>query len=156
MALDYAGIHSALRDLLAAVDYSSLFTAANRITKVNVYEEAIEAEQTLAHMPFINVILVSSAPDLTSIPNGYYEQITFEVTIAAFDFTSFKEAARLRDGLLSKVVNAIMGARAFHSDLNTSTLGTQIDFGVASPQGAGGHVALATLKVVCEGYNEPS
>jgi hypothetical protein len=156
MALDYAGIQAALVSRLSAIDFSSLFTAANRINEVRVYEEANDVEQTLAHMPFINVCLANTKLAVTSISDHYYEHITFDVHIVTFDLSSFKDAARLRDGLLRLVMNNLIGARAFHQDLESSRIGDEINFGVATPQGAGGHVALATLKVVCEGYSEPA
>lgn len=151
MAMRYGDIEQALVDLLTAVDYSSTFNADNRVTTVRVINEGMAAEMTLAHMPLINVRLVESYAQLTNIPNGYYEKIQYDVDIHAFDFTSFRNATTLRDGILALARTAVQKARAFHVDLETSSISSKIQFGAAAPE-AGGHVASVTFTVVAEGY----
>ncbi len=149
MALNYTGIRADLVTLLNAADFSSCFTAANRITKVRILEEAMIAEMALNQMPFINVRLDASDSELRSIPNGYYEYIQFEIGIAAFDFTSFRDASILRDSVLRIARDKLQANPHFSVGIGTSRLDGRIKFGAAAAE-SGGHVAEAIFNVVAE------
>lgn len=147
MAIEYGNTQEALKNLLAAVDYTS---TGKRVT---VYEDAIPAEMTLNNMPFINIVLDEADVDLVSMPRGYYESISYKVTVYAFHLSSYREATNLRDQVLALARLALMDAGQFHSSIETSKLGPKIQFGTATPESLGGHVALATLTVIALGYN---
>ncbi len=149
MALDYTGIRADLVTLLRAADFSSCFSAANRITKVRILEEAMIAEMALNQMPFINVRLDTSDAELRSIPNGYYEYTQFELGIAAFDFTSFRDASILRDSVLRIARNTVQANPHFSVGIGTSRIEGKIKFGASATE-AGGHVAEAIFNIIAE------
>lgn len=144
MAVDYFGIHESLATLIK-----------NEVGQFKaVLIEAMDRELTLDNMPLCNVRLVSGEQEVRSLPNSYYLFLTFEIDVIAFSLTLFKEAATLRDSLLGAAQDAIQANRNFHVDLQTSSLVPSIRFGALAPEGAGGHVAVATFTVRCEAYIE--
>ena len=153
MALDYGTISSDLAALLTATDFSSVFAGTNPpITKVRVMEEAQGVEMGLNQMPFVNVRLMTSEVELVNIPDGYYEHVMFEVDIYGFDFTSYRSATTLRDGILKICLDAVRAAHGFSASISTCRVGPQIRFAALSPDNGAGHVAMATFTVDAEGY----
>lgn len=141
-ALDYYGVQNAIAVILRA-----------NVTAVKqVLIEAMEREMIFDNMPMINVRLSESSDELTTIPNGYYEHVAYEIDVVAYDLTSFREAATLRDSILRAAKNVIRSNRVFHVDIQTSSVVGKTSFGALSPEGAGGHVALATFTIVVEAY----
>lgn len=147
MAIEYGNTQEALKDFIAALNFTSTGKA------VRVYEDAIPAEMTLNNFPMINVVLDESEAELVAMPNGYYEAVVFKVTIYAFHLSSYRDATNLRDQVLAIVRSALMTAGPLHASVETTKLGPKIQFGTATPESLGGHVALATLTVIAFGYN---
>lgn len=146
MAINYTAIGAALKALLVA----------GNITGVkNVYQEAMDRDLLLDNMSLINVRLAEASWQERSLPNGYYAFLGFEVDVAAYDFTSFVEAATLRDSILDAAMLRVQANSRFHNDVNASRLGN-IKFSQLAAQGAGGHVACATFAVIAEVYVEAS
>jgi hypothetical protein len=120
-----------------------------------IFYEADELEVgNISNFPLMNVRLVSSDEEVTSIPDGSYETITFSVDVFTFDFTSFRAAAKLRAAALGAVKALLKANRQFYGPLQTSNVSTQTGFGQGSVEGQRGHVAVATVQVVCEAYND--
>jgi hypothetical protein len=127
------------------------------VTQVKgVWIEGMERDIGALHnMPLLNVRLTESFEELTSIPDGAYEKVTFLVDVIVFDLTSFPEAARLRSEVLRAAKDACRANRTFSVGLDTSSVQQQTTFGAAgveSDTGRNSHMAMATFTVVCEGY----
>lgn len=143
--INYNAIHTALVAVLQAGPSGGYTIAPN-----TVFQEAMEREVSFSNMPFINVRLSEGITELRSIPNGYYIHVGFEVDIVAFDLSHFSVAATIRDGLLREAQRAVQQNRAFHADIATSTVGPQLKFLAATPEGAQGHVSSVTFVVDVE------
>jgi hypothetical protein len=153
-AVDYTGITEALVTRIMGLDWSSVYALVpdgQPINKVSVFEDATGPEMALNNMPLVNVRLGGSQIKEISLPGSTYEYIHYEVDVYSFSFTSFRDATRLRDGIIKIVRSSLQNARSFHNDLETSKLPT-IKFGAFQPEGTGGHVALATLTLVAEAF----
>lgn len=143
MEIDYFGVQTALQQLLLA----------NVTGLKQVFIEGMDRDMTLDRMPFINLRMPSSDQEVTTLGStSYYEFIHLEVDVVAFHLAEFKAAAKIRDDLLRQARDAVVKNRVFHADLNTSRITGKIRFGALSPEGAGGHVALATFQVMAEAY----
>jgi hypothetical protein len=116
-----------------------------------VFMEGSEAEVgNLSHMPVCNVRMTEAHDQLVRIPNGYDEQLTVLVDILTFDFTSYSAAARLRSDLLRAVREKLLENPHFDPQILTSQLSGGVSFGAFTAEGNRGHVAMATLTVICE------
>lgn len=150
MALDYYQIQEDLQTILKAGPASGYTNAP-----LFVFIEAMDRETTFDRMPFINIRLIEADIEMITIPNGYYGNITFEIDIITFDLSEFKKASNLRDDLLREAQLAVQQTAAFSAQIQTSQLGG-VSFGVGTPEGANGHVAMCTFTVVAEAYIEPT
>jgi hypothetical protein len=147
---------------MAALDYTAIqdglvaMLQANVAEAKNVYNEGMMRDVgNISKMPLINVRLIESSDELTSMPNGYYERVTLNVDVIAFDFTSFKEAATLRDTVLKAAKSACRQNNKFAPGIETSSVQSQTTFGASEIEGQQGHVAMATFTVIVEAYVEP-
>ena len=147
MALNYHGISESLRDLMPLSANREAFSTTGFKTR---WLEAMDRDLVLDNMSLVNVRLIQADREVRSIPEGYYVYLTFEVDVVAYDFTSFEKAATLRDALLGVAEDAVRANKRFHTDIETSSITPLIRFGVLSPQGAGGHIAVATFVVTAE------
>jgi len=144
-------VHQAMVDLIAG----SAAIIALGFKANHIFYEGDELEVgNIAHMPLINVRLIMSEEDVTSIPNGTYEKITFSVDVFVFDFTSFRSAAKLRAAALSALKILLSENRQFQASLQTSSVALQTGFGQGTVDGQRGHIAVATVQIVCEAYND--
>lgn len=143
MALNYEAIVEDLRTVLSTV---------SGVKKIFV--EAANHDITLDNMPLFNIRMVQAEEEIVNIPNTYYEFINIEVDVVAYDLTNFKEASIIRNGLLKLAKEAVRSNRVFNSQLETSRTAPTTRFGALSPEGAGGHAAVATFTVRCEAYVE--
>lgn len=150
MALDYYQMQEDLQGILLAGP-----SGGYTVDPIHVFIEAMDRETTFDHMPFVNIRLMEADIEMTTIPNGYYGKITFEIDIITFDFTEFKIASNLRDDLLREAQLAVQETAAFSAQIQTSQLGG-VAFGTGTPEGANGHVAMCTFTVVAEAYIEPT
>ena len=117
----------------------------------NVLMEGSEAEVgNLGYMPVCNVRMTEAQSELVRIPNGYNEQLTMLVDILTFDFTSYSAAARLRSALLKAVRDKLLENPHFDPQILTSQLNGGVTFGAFTAEGNRGHVAMATITVICE------
>lgn len=148
MALvDFYQYQSDLKTILAAGPSTGFQT-----TPQNVFIEAMERETTFSHMPFVNVRLPSANIELRSIPNGYYALINYEVDIVCFDMSHFQVAAQARDNLLADLMLAVQENRQFSANIETSIIGSEINFGAGVADNGQGHVAAVTFTVAVEVY----
>ncbi len=137
---DYVQIQESLQALVQEVDGFK-----------TVYLEASEQEVgNLSHMPTVNIRMTEAQSELVRIPNGYNEQLTLLVDIITFDFTSYSAAARLRSALLKAVRDKLLANPHFDSQILTSQLTGGVQFGAFTAEGNRGHVAMATVTVICE------
>ncbi len=149
--MDVDLLQQALVDLLAA-DTAIL---ALGFQPRHIFYEGSELEVgNISHMPLINVRILASDETVTSIPDGSYELITFSVEIFTLDYTSFRGAAKLRAAALLAVKSVLRSNRQFYGQLETSNVATQTGFGQGTIEGHKGHVAVATVQVICEAYND--
>jgi len=128
-------------------------------TPKEVFIEAMDRDQLLGNMPFINIRLPSAQIELRSLPNGYYAYLLFNIDVVAFDFTEFKKAAIVRDRLLKEVQTRLQSNRQFSASVETSKIGPRIEFaaGIAEEQETtSGHIALATFDFIVEAFIEPA
>lgn len=149
--IDYDVVQQALVDLIAA-DASIL---ARGVQARHVFYEANDHEVgNIAHFPLINVRLVSSDANMVSLSDSEYENVTFSVDVYTIDFTSFREAARLRAAILRDLRNLLKDNRQFATGLNSSGAATQTTFGQGTVDGQRGFVAVGSFTLVCEAYND--
>lgn len=149
--IDYDIIQQALVDLIAA-DATVL---SRGVQARHVFYEGSDIEVgNISHMPLINVRLVSSDANMVSLGDSEYEMITFSVDVYTIDFTSFREAARLRATILRDLRNLLKDNRQFASGLNSSGAATQTTFGQGTVEGQKGYVAVGSFTLVCEAYND--
>ncbi len=150
MALDYYQISQDLQTVIKAGPAGG-YTDAPKSVQI----EAMDRDQTLDAMPYINIRLIDADIDLTRIPNGYYGHIIFEVDVVCYDLDLFSKAANKRDDLLREAQIAVQENSAFSSVIQTSILGN-VSFGVGTPEGANGHVAMCTFTLDAEADIEPT
>lgn len=131
---------------------AALFTSTSVTGLKSTSIEAMDRDMSLDSMPLINVRLVEGSNQARSIPSGDYVTAKYEVDVVAYHFTEYREAARIRDVMLTLAIRVVSSNRQFHIDLNTSQAAAEIRFASFSPEGAVGHVALATFSVVVEAY----
>lgn len=146
--IDYNQIQSDLYDVLAAGTYTD--------TIQKFWIEADEREMTLSHMPFINVRMTEAAVELRTLPSGYYIRLKFEIDCIAFDLSSYRTGAQIRDRMVKEAMEAIQADSKFNANLNTSLIGDELSFLSGSPEGAQGHIAGATFTVIAEVSVEPA
>lgn len=147
---------------MATLDYQAIQDALAELLRANVsgikgvWIEGMERDIGALHnMPLINVRLTESFEELTSMPDGSYERVTFLVDVVAFDLTSYAEAARLRSEIVRSAKDVLRANRVFAPGLDTSSVQQQTTFGAAGVEGDLGrnaHLAMATFTVICEGY----
>jgi hypothetical protein len=149
--IDLDLVQQDLVDLIA----SSAAVLAHGVQTRHVFYEASEMEVGLiSNMPLINVRLISTDANMVSLPDSEYEMITFSVDVYTFNFTSFREAARLRSAILRTLRTLLANNRRFSANLESSGASTQTGFGQAKPEGSQGFVAYGTFTLVCEAYND--
>lgn len=152
-ALNYSGAtvtSFSYSDLEAAL--SSLLVAGST-GATHIFIEGMEREVlNLSHMPLINIRVVESAPEVVSLPNKYHERVQLAIDIVAFDFTSYSAASRIRSALVRAVRDLIVANRQFYSLLDTTTIGPSVSFGASGTRENNGHIAMATMTVLCEAY----
>jgi len=147
---------------MASIDYTQIqddlaaLLLVNVTDAANIFTEGMDREVgNLSNMPCLNVRLIESNVELTSMPDSSYERVNYIVDVVAFDFTSFRNAARIRDGLLRTAMAACRANRAFSAGITTSSVQSQVTFGASEIQGQQGHVAMASFSVLVEAYVEP-
>lgn len=146
--IDYNQIQSDLYDVLAAATFTD--------TIQKFWIEADEREMTLSHMPFINLRMVEAEVELRSLPSGYYIIIKFEVDCIAFDLSSYRTGAQVRDRMVKEAMEAIQADSRFSAGINASVIGPELSFLSGNPEGAQGHIAGATFTVTAEVSAEPA
>ncbi len=144
MAIDYYQISEDLKTILVAGPAAG-YTNDPKHVRI----EAMDRDQKFDDMPYINIRLIDADLELTRIPNGYYGHIIFEIDVVTFDLSLFSKAAQARDDLLGDAQDAIQENRVFSSVIQTSILGN-VSFGVGTPEGANGHVAMCTFQLDAE------
>jgi hypothetical protein len=144
MAIDYYEVQEALTGILSA-------DATLAAVVKSFFIEAMEKEIIIGNMPIINVRLIATESEVRA-GQSYYEHINYEIDVAVANFTHFREAAKLRDDILGRARDVIQANPRFHVALESTLLIPLIRFGALSPEGAGGHCALATFSVRCEAY----
>lgn len=139
------------------INYYSIQTALSALfaNVTNVKKNLIEAndrEVILDHLPLINTRLVVADVEERSIPNGYFATLRFQVDIYAYDLSSFREAAIIRDVMIKDVQTAVRSNRQFHGDVSDTRLIPTVSFGALLPEEGPGHVAKAIVEIGVEVY----
>lgn len=143
VAVDYDQIQDDLRTALVA----------NISGATHVFIEGTEQEiQNISHMPLINIRLQEAVIPTEYIGGGWHEQVYLLVDILTFDFTSFNEASTLRSALLVSVRDYLYANPRFSIAVLSAMVGPSISFG--SPENESGHIALATMTLICDAYSE--
>ena len=141
--LDYTGIAEALATVLVAAE--------------GVHLSGYEVdERTLSYdtMPLIDVRPVEAENDVRA-GQDYFTRLTFQCDIYAFDLSSVKEAAIVRDSILKSAQNVVRANPAFHVDLETSVLGA-VEFSSTKDENSGSFVAQASFQVIAMAFTDRS
>lgn len=146
MAIDYYEIEEALIGILSADA-----TLNSPAMVKSFFIEAMEKDIVVHNMPLVNVRLIATEVEVRA-GQSYYEHINFEIDVSVSNFTHFREAAKLRDDIIGRARDIIQANPRFHVAIESTLLVPLIRFGALSPEGAGGHCALATFSVRCEAY----
>lgn len=141
--LDYTGIAEALATVLGTVDGLNL-----------AGYEVDERTLSFDHMPLIDV-RPSEADNEVRAGQDYFTTLTFQCDIYAFDLSSVKEAAIVRDTILKSAQNAVRANPAFHVDLETSQLGS-VEFSSTKDEDTGSFVAQASFQVLAMAFTDRS
>lgn len=141
--LDYTGIAEALATVLVAAE------------GVNLSGYEVD-ERTLSYdnMPLIDVRPVEAENDVRA-GQDYFTRLTFQCDIYAFDLSSVKEAAIVRDSILKSAQNVVRANPAFHVDLETSVLGA-VEFSSTKDENSGSFVAQASFQVIAMAFTDRS
>lgn len=115
-------------------------TDFNRVTY-----EMDERDDTIMNMPLADVRFVRMDPEVRA-GNDYVVEASYIVTVEAFDFTSRREAATLRNGLVKTAMLGVKDNPRFDTDLESSFLGPA-EFVDAKDDDTGAFVAMATFQV---------
>lgn len=141
--LDYTGIAEALTTRLATTEGVSL-----------AGYEVDERTLTFDHMPLIDIRPVEAENEVRA-GQDYFTSLTFQCDIYAFDLSSVKEAAIVRDSILKSAQNVVRANPAFHVDLESSVLGA-VEFSSTKDENTGSFVAQASFQVIAMAFTDRS
>lgn len=133
--IDIDGIGESLRTLIET----------NQTDFQMVRYEGDERDQNFSNMPYCDINLLRMDPDIRA-GNDYVVSATYIVTVIAFDFTSHKEAATIRNVLVKDAQNTIRQNSKFDTDLETSKIGPS-EFANAKDDESKAFMAVATFEV---------
>lgn len=140
--IDYDGI---------LVDLQSAVQTANLGFK-NVLVDADARDYLIPNMPLLDIRVKRVVPE--PVTNAtYYGDMTIEAEICAFDLTSRRKAAKLRNDLTNALHAFVKANPRFSSHLETTVIG-QVDFGTGESKAEGAFVAGAVCELHPRLYSE--
>lgn len=114
--------------------------------------DAMDTERGLNQMPYVDIRLQASEPQVRA-GQDYYGGTTYDLYVAAFDLSSYRKAATLRNEIVRTIMATVRGTPRFSADLETSvTAGAEFD-ALESEKGKG-FVAIAVVRIVCYVYED--
>jgi len=123
-------------------------TEVTDFSRVTVEEIDINSIQSLKAHKHADIQLID-AEDQVRAGNEYITAITMNVVIAAYDLSSYKEAARLRNDLVRSTKLAIRGKPKFSSEVLSTITGRT---GFADEEVQRGFIAVAVVEVIVTAF----
>lgn len=106
-----------------------------------ITRDAGDVDFNFANFPILDIRMLNIQPEVRA-GNQYYVQTVLEFEVAAVDFSSRLEAAKIRNQLMNEVHAAIQQNRRFSSFIDATIIGP-VEFEIVEDEKQGAFVASA-------------